>query len=262
MIRKKAAKKKTAKKKVSKKKITKKKGARKKAAAKRSATRIKTTRKKVPAKKKSAAAKKKPAARKKAATTKKKASPGNAGRKKTSTATRTRKKKVVSKGGQRKKRHQTAMEKMFANAPEVIQKATHISKKELTMFRKLLLKARDEHLDEFNFLASDSLTTSRDSAGDLSNYSMHMADQGTDNFNRDFALNRVSNEQHVLYEIDRALERIKRGVFGVCQLTGNPIEKERLRAIPYTRFCVAAQEDLEKGQAKYRPFGPTMTHGR
>lgn len=128
------------------------------------------------------------------------------------------------------------------------------------MYKDLLHKLRDRVVDEITFLAGDNLNRSqRDSSGDLSSYSFHMADQGTDNFDREFALNRVSSEQDVLYEIDEALQRIEQGTYGICEMTGQPIEKERLQAMPYTRYCLAAQAEMEKGRARYRPFGPTIT---
>jgi RNA polymerase-binding transcription factor DksA len=76
-------------------------------------------------------------------------------------------------------------------------------------------------------------------------YGLHMADAGTDNFDRDFALSIASSEQEALYEIDQALNRIREGSYGICELTGKPIEPERLKAIPWTRFSAAAEKELE-----------------
>ena len=65
---------------------------------------------------------------------------------------------------------------------------THLSKKELAFYKDSLLKLRDRIIDEINFLANDNLNRSpRESSGDLSGHSFHMADQGTDNFDREFA---------------------------------------------------------------------------
>jgi DnaK suppressor protein len=76
-------------------------------------------------------------------------------------------------------------------------------------------------------------------------FSLHMADAGTDEFDRDFALSMISSDQNALYEIEAALNRIRSGTYGVCELTGNPIEAERLTAIPWTRFSADAQRELE-----------------
>jgi len=77
-------------------------------------------------------------------------------------------------------------------------------------------------------------------------FSLHMADAGTDEFDRDFALSMISSDQNALYEIEEALRRIRAGTYGVCELTGKPIEAERLAAIPWTRFSAEAQRELEQ----------------
>jgi RNA polymerase-binding transcription factor DksA len=68
----------------------------------------------------------------------------------------------------------------------------------------------------------------------------------------------MGSEQEVLFEIDAALRRIEKGTYGICELTNQPINIERLQALPYVRFTVRAQSELEKGRAHYRPFGGTM----
>src|SRR5687767_5214263 len=73
-----------------------------------------------------------------------------------------------------------------------------------------------------------------------------MADSGTDNFDRDFALSLLSSDQDAIYEIEEALKRIERGTYGTCEITGKQIPRARLEAIPWTRFTVEAQAQLEK----------------
>lgn len=137
-------------------------------------------------------------------------------------------------------------------------KARPLTQKDLEMFKEMLLRLRDRVIDEIEFLSRDNLNRSqRDSAGDLSSYSFHMADQGTDNFDREFAANLLSSEQDILYEIDEALRRIENGTYGICEKTGQPIEYERLKVIPFARYCVAAQAEMEKGKPRYRPFRRT-----
>jgi RNA polymerase-binding transcription factor DksA len=77
-------------------------------------------------------------------------------------------------------------------------------------------------------------------------FGVHMAEVATDNFDRDFALSRASSEQEALNEINAALARIREGTFGICELTGKPIERARLEAIPWTRFSKSAEQELEK----------------
>jgi DnaK suppressor protein len=86
-------------------------------------------------------------------------------------------------------------------------------------------------------------------------FSLHMADAATDEFDRDFALTMISSGQGSLYEIDQALNRIRNGTYGLCEITGKPIEPGRLKAIPWTRFSAEAEKQLEKREriAKVTP---------
>lgn len=134
------------------------------------------------------------------------------------------------------------------------------SKNDLAKFREILVSFRDRVIDEIGFLVGDNIARSqRESSGDLSGYSLHAADQGTDNFDQEFALNLASNEQDTLYEIDEALARIESNTYGVCEVCGCKIERARLEAIPYTRMCVKCKTQSEKGKVRYRPFGETMS---
>jgi len=112
-----------------------------------------------------------------------------------------------------------------------------------------LLDLRDQLLRQMNGLAKES-------AQELPGYSLHMADSGTDNFDRDFALSLLSSDQDAVYEIEEALKRIERKTYGVCELTNKLIPKARLEAIPWTRFTVEAQAQLEReGALKSRRLG-------
>ena len=77
----------------------------------------------------------------------------------------------------------------------------------------------------------------------------HMADAGTDSYDRDFALSMISSEQNALFEIEEALNRIKTGRYGICEATAKKIDPQRLEAIPWTRFSAEAERDLEKNNA-------------
>jgi RNA polymerase-binding transcription factor DksA len=112
-----------------------------------------------------------------------------------------------------------------------------------------LLELREQLLRQMNGLAKES-------AEEMPGYSLHMADSGTDNFDRDFALSLLSSDQDAVYEIEEALKRIEKKTYGVCELTGKPIPKMRLNAIPWTRFTVGAQAQLERdGALKSRRLG-------
>jgi len=120
-------------------------------------------------------------------------------------------------------------------------------------FYKLLVALR-QHLTEGIELHSEETLkrSSKDDAGDLSAYGQHMADAGTDTFDRDFALSLVSSEQEALTEIDAAIKRIHEGTYGICEITGKPIAKERLLAVPFTRYCATAQKELERNRHRSR----------
>jgi DnaK suppressor protein len=135
-------------------------------------------------------------------------------------------------------------------------KTLKLSKDTADKFRKLLVELRDHLIDGVNFLASDNLKRShREASGELSGYSLHMADAGTDNFDREFALSLVSSEQEALYEIEEALKRLEQGTYGLCANCEKPIRRERLEAVPFARLCIQCQSSIEKDRR--RPMQPT-----
>lgn len=120
-------------------------------------------------------------------------------------------------------------------------------------YYKILLELRDRLLLQMSGLAKES-------AEQMAGYSLHMADSGTDNFDRDFALSLLSSDQDAIYEIEEALKRIERGTYGVCEVTGKAISKDRLLAIPWTRFTVEAQAQLERdGMMRNKRLGSLGT---
>lgn len=147
---------------------------------------------------------------------------------------------------------------MIRPSAKVASKAKPLTKSEVQYYKELLLKLRDRVIDEISFLANDNLNRSaKESSGDLSSYSFHMADQGTDNFDREFAASLLNNEHDVLYEIEEALRRIEQGTYGVCEMSNRPIERERLKVLPFVRYCVAVQSEIERGKPRFRPFRRT-----
>lgn len=78
-------------------------------------------------------------------------------------------------------------------------------------------------------------------------YSQHQADEGTDDFGRTISLEVSNREFSVLRQIDRALQKIEEGTYGICDITGAEIPRKRLDAVPYATMTVEAQEKLEKG---------------
>jgi len=126
----------------------------------------------------------------------------------------------------------------------------HFKVKELREQLNRLLLLRERVSGEISSISRDSLSqTERDPS---------LSDQGTDTFDREFALNQLSSEQDVLFEIDEAIRRLENGSYGICEMSGDPINIERLQALPYVRYTITAQSEIEKGRATYRPFGSTI----
>jgi DnaK suppressor protein len=121
------------------------------------------------------------------------------------------------------------------------------NKKDLTIFKKLILERKDEIITEIKHISDDTLKKSqRDAAGDISGYAYHMADIATDTYDREFSMGIASNERKIIYDIDDALKRIEDGSFGTCEDCKGVIAKTRLKAIPYARLCLKCQEKREK----------------
>ena len=108
-----------------------------------------------------------------------------------------------------------------------------------------LLQLRDAMVDSMAGVAQDTLRA-RAEGSEASAFGMHQADAGSDAYDRDFALSLLSQEQDALYEIDEALKRIDLGTYGICEMSGKPIPRRRLEAIPFARFTVECQSQLEK----------------
>jgi len=129
------------------------------------------------------------------------------------------------------------------------------SERKLTPFvrkqKEKLLQLRDAMVDSMAGVAQDTLR-SRAEGSEASAFGMHQADAGSDAYDRDFALSLLSQEQDALYEIDQALKRIELGTYGVCEMSGKPIPHARLEAIPFARFTVECQSQLEKQSKQSR----------
>jgi RNA polymerase-binding protein DksA len=122
-----------------------------------------------------------------------------------------------------------------------------LNKKTLAEFKKLLIKRKEDISEEINHISNDTLKQSqKEASGDISGYTLHMADVATDNYDREFSLGLASNERDILYRIDAALEKIKDGSFGFCEECEKPISKTRLKAVPYAKLCIKCQEADEK----------------
>jgi len=160
------------------------------------------------------------------------------------------KKARVVKAARRTKttRRSPKSRRQIMESPAVLLGLNHRERKLDPFIRKQkekLLQLRDAMVDSMAGVAQGTLR-SRAEGSEASAFGMHQADAGSDAYDRDFALSLLSQEQDALYEIDEALKRIELGTYGKCEMSGKPIPRARLEAIPFARFTVECQSQLEK----------------
>jgi len=118
----------------------------------------------------------------------------------------------------------------------------------LKKIKETLLAHKERIGGDFMSLRKTHLHSSqREATGDLSGYTLHMADQATDTFDREFALTVASSEGDVIYLIEQALNKIDDGTYGLCEVCGKPIRLARLKAVPWAMHCIKCKEDEERG---------------
>ncbi len=124
-----------------------------------------------------------------------------------------------------------------------------MNKRQMKRFKKLLLDAKAGLEAEMEQLQRDNLNRSqREFSGDLSGYSYHMADVGTDTFERETELTIASAGSDTIKEMEEALERIENGTYGTCELCGNDIAQNRLIAVPHARLCINCKSAQERNR--------------
>ena len=121
-----------------------------------------------------------------------------------------------------------------------------MKKAELNVYKERLLTLRARLRGDVNAMAEAALNKTRtEASGDLSSMPIHMADVGSDNFEQEFTLSLMENDEGTLEKIEAALERIEDGTYGSCVEGAGRVPKTRLNAIPYTPYCVKCAEKLE-----------------
>lgn len=124
------------------------------------------------------------------------------------------------------------------------------TKKQLNKIRKSLIEEKAKILEEILRIQGDNLNKSiRDSSGDLSGYSFHMADMATDLYDREFSLELAEGERQRLFMLDDAIRRIDEDNYGDCGKCGKPITKARLKAMPQAENCIKCQEEEENSRS-------------
>lgn len=120
---------------------------------------------------------------------------------------------------------------------------------DLDTCKKLLLDKRRDLLAEMGYIEEAHGSTIKEATGDLTHYSYHMADQGTDNMEREMAFAQGSKSRRLLYHIDEALRRIEEGTYGKCHSCGRQIPMPRLKAVPHARLCIPCKSSEEEKKA-------------
>jgi RNA polymerase-binding transcription factor DksA len=124
--------------------------------------------------------------------------------------------------------------------------------------REKLQLLRDTILDSMAGVAKDTLR-SRPEGSEASAFGMHQADAGSDAYDKDFALSLLSQEQDALYEIEEAMKRVDNGTYGICEMSGKPIPVPRLEALPFARYTVECQAELERTKKHQRSRVPVTS---
>jgi len=117
-----------------------------------------------------------------------------------------------------------------------------LKKSEINQFKKRLEEMRNKLIGALQISTSEVKKPD-----EATGYAQHQADQGTDDFDRKLSLELTSQEFQLLRQIERALEKVNEGTYGICDISGEEIPKARLEAMPYALTTVKAQEQLEKG---------------
>ena len=154
--------------------------------------------------------------------------------------------KSVKKRPAPKKKKAAAVKKSKAPVLKSI-----FTKSQLKDIKKELMNEREQLLEQINSIKNESLSKSqKDASGDLSGYTLHMADMATDTYNREFSLELAEGERERLYNLIEALKRIEEGSYGRCDSCDGAISKPRLKALPQAKCCIKCQEKEEKSGSR------------
>jgi DnaK suppressor protein len=141
-------------------------------------------------------------------------------------------------------RNMSKADKFSLNGTERKFTKTYLTDKDLKFFKDLILEQKTEILENARRLRESLIDNAGDYVGDNSTFSMHMAEQGTDEMEREKAYMFIQrDEKHLLY-LEKALERIGAKTYGLCVSCGKHISKARLEAVPITSHCINCKQSL------------------
>jgi DnaK suppressor protein len=116
-----------------------------------------------------------------------------------------------------------------------------MDKKKLESFKKRLEERQQILRKTVSRTEEDGRIADQEAAQDI-------ADRAASSYTKEFLFSQSNNDRQLLAMVETALQRIREGEFGECVNCGNEINPKRLEAVPWTRYCIACQEKLEKGQ--------------
>jgi len=131
----------------------------------------------------------------------------------------------------------------LGSAPGAGKKAPRLKKRELERYRKILLQKRGELIGDVSAIEEGALKSER---GSSSHLPQHMAEQGSDAYDQSLSLDLAAVDRELIREIDEAMKRIDDRTYGLCEITGKPINPERLSELPWTRYSIEAARMLER----------------
>lgn len=132
-----------------------------------------------------------------------------------------------------------------AASPEEVDGESPFSDEELEHFRQLIVDKRRKATDDIDRMRAQ-IQDAREQAENDTAYSFHMADAGTDAMEREKLYLMIARQQKYIGYLDRALQRIENGTYGICKVTGEPISRERLEAVPHTEISIEAKKKQKK----------------
>lgn len=120
----------------------------------------------------------------------------------------------------------------------------------LKFFEELILREREESLKIIRSISESQSRGAKDSAGDLSSYSLHQADQGSDTHSMENQVYNLEQEQEKIKLLNQSLKKIYDGTYGVCEICGEMVSEARLEVIPYARYCIECMNKEEKKKSR------------
>lgn len=127
-------------------------------------------------------------------------------------------------------------------APDESKRETPFSDEELEHFKELLLQRRKEAKEEVERMRAQ-VEEGRGEPEVNTVYGLHMAEAGTEANEREKLYLMIARQRKYIGYLDRALERIENKTYGICRVTGEPISKERLEAVPHTEISIEAKKE-------------------